>query len=140
MPETAQAVAEPVTQNQESPASAKPIGEAGSSDSKTKAQTADFPEAVETATSGGGGSIDILLDMTIPVTVTIGTTQIPIRRLLHLGPGSVVKLDKPVDAPMDLYLKEAKFATGNVVVVDGRFAVKIKQILGLGELKPEEKK
>jgi flagellar motor switch protein FliN len=129
MPDTAQAVAEPVAQNQQAQA-----------DSKTKVQAADFSEATETATSGAGSSIDILLDMTIPVTVTIGSTQIPIRRLLQLGPGSVVKLDKLVDAPMDLYLKDTKFATGNVVVVDGRFAVKIKQILGLGELKPEEKK
>lgn len=129
MPETAQAVAEQVEQNQD-----------GSGDSKTKAQTADFPEAVETNTTGAGGSINILLDMTIPVTITIGSTHIPIRRLLQLGPGSVVKLDKPIDAPMDLYLKDTKFATGNVVVVDGRFAVKIRQILGLGELKPEEKK
>jgi flagellar motor switch protein FliN/FliY len=129
MPETAQAVAEPVTQNQDTP-----------SDSKTRAQTADFAEAVDSGATGTSGSLDILLDMTIPVTVTIGSTQIPIRRLLQLGPGSVVKLDKPVDAPMDLYLKDTKFATGNVVVVDGRFAVKIKQILGLGELKPEEKK
>ena len=31
----------------------------------------------------------------------------------------------------------AGFATGNVVAVDGRFAVKIKQIIGLGE--PAEK-
>ena len=129
MPETAQAVEEKIEQNQD-----------GSGDSKTKAQAADFTEAVETNTTGAGGSIDILLDMTIPVTVTIGSTQIPIRRLLQLGPGSVVKLDKSVDAPMDLYLKDTKFATGSVVVVDGRFAVKIKQILGLGELKPEEKK
>jgi flagellar motor switch protein FliN/FliY len=129
MAETAQAVAEPTAQNQD-----------GASDSKTTAQAADFPEAVETNTKSAGGSIDILLDMTIPVTVTIGTTQIPIRRLLQLGPGSVVKLDKSVDAPMDLYLKDTKFAAGTVVVVDGRFAVKIKQILGLGELKPEEKK
>jgi flagellar motor switch protein FliN len=129
MPETAQAVAEQVTQNQDS-----------SGDSKTKVQDADFPEAVETSATGAGGSIDILLDTTIPVTVTIGTTQLPIHRLLHLGPGSVVKLDKPVDVPMDLYLKDTKFATGSVVVVDGKFAVKIKQILGLGDLKPEEKK
>jgi flagellar motor switch protein FliN/FliY len=129
MPETAQAVAEQVKQ-----------GQAGPGDSKTRAQTAEFSEAVETGATGAGGSIDILLDMTIPVTVTIGTTQIPIRRLLHLGPGSVVKLDKPVDAPMDLYLKDTKFATGSMVVVDGRFAVKIKQILGIAELKPEEKK
>jgi len=123
MPETA--VAEPVTQNQET-----------IPDSKTKA----FAEAVDSGAAGAGGSLDILLDMTIPVTVTIGSTQIPIRRLLQLGPGSVVKLDKSVDAPLDLYLKDTKFATGNVVVVDGRFAVKIKQILGLGELKPDEKK
>jgi flagellar motor switch protein FliN/FliY len=129
MPETAQAVAEQVTQNQ-----------GGSADSKTKAQAADFPETAETNATGASGSIDILLDMTIPVTVTIGSTQIPIRRLLQLGPGSVVKLDKSVDAPMDLYLKDTKFATGSVVIVDGRFAVKIKQILGLSELKPEEKK
>jgi len=129
MPDTAEAVAQPVTQNQQ-----------GASDSKTKAQAADFSEAAETQAGGVAGSIDILLDMTIPVTVTIGTTQMPIRRLLQLGPGSVVKLDKPVDAPMDIYLKDTKFATGSVVVVDGKFAVKIKQIIGLGELKPEEKK
>ncbi len=128
MPDTAQAVAEPVAQNQ-----------GGSADSKTKAQAADFPEAAATAATGAGGSIDILLDMSIPVTVTIGTTQIPIRRLLHLGPGSVVKLDKPIDSPMDLYLKDTKFATGSVVIVDGRFAVKIKQILGLGDSKPDQK-
>lgn len=129
MPETAQATEEKAAQNQD-----------GSPDSKTKAQAADFPEAAETGTTGSGGSIDILLDMTIPVTVTIGSTQIPIRRLLQLGPGSVVRLDKSVDEPMDLYLKDTKFATGSVVVVDGRFAVKIKEILGLNELKPEEKK
>jgi flagellar motor switch protein FliN/FliY len=131
MPDTTQAVAEPAASNQNP-------GEAG--DSKTKAQTVEFTEAAETGVTGATGSIDILLDMTIPVTVTIGSTQIPIRRLLQLGPGSVVKLDKSVDMPMDLYLKETKFATGNIVVVDGKFAVKIKQILGLGELKPEEKK
>jgi flagellar motor switch protein FliN len=130
MPDTAQAVVEPAAQAQPAPA-----------DTKTKAQVADFPEAVEVNTAGsGGGSIDILLDMTIPVTVTISTTQIPIRRLLQLGPGSVIKLDKSIEAPMDLYLKDTKFATGNVVVVDGKFAIKIKQILGLAGLKPEEKK
>jgi flagellar motor switch protein FliN/FliY len=138
MADTAQAVAEPPATTSE----VRPVApnEQAPVDSKTKAQAADFPEAAETNATGTGSSIDILLDMTIPVTVTIGSTQIPIRRLLQLGPGSVVKLDKPVDNPMDLYLKDTKFATGSVVIVDGKFAVKIKQILGLGELKPDEKK
>jgi flagellar motor switch protein FliN/FliY len=69
--------------------------------------------------------------MDVPVTITIGQTEIPVKRLLQLGPGSVLKLDKPVNEPVDLYLSDSKFATGSVVVVDGRFAVKITQILGL---------
>jgi flagellar motor switch protein FliN/FliY len=129
MPDTAQAVEEQVTPQQ-----------GNASDTKTKAQAAEFTEAVDTPTSGATSSIDILLDMSVPVTVTIGSTQVPILRLLHLGPGSVIKLDKSVDSPMDLYLKDTKFATGSIVVVDGHFAVRIKQILGLGDMKPEPKK
>ncbi|UCC99971.1 MAG: FliM/FliN family flagellar motor switch protein [Phycisphaerales bacterium] len=102
-------------------------------DSKTQAQSVEFSEAVEAEVAGAGGSIDILLDMTVPVTVTIGQTDIPVQRLLRLGPGSVLKLDKPIDQPVDLYLRSTRFATGSVVVVNGRFAVKVKQILGLGD-------
>lgn len=102
-------------------------------DNKKQAQSAEFSEAVEAEVAGAGGSIDILLDMTVPVTVTIGQTEIPVQRLLRLGPGSVLKLDKSIDDPVDLYLRSTRFATGSVVVVDGRFAVKIKQILGLGD-------
>ena len=81
---------------------------------------------------GPGTSIDILLDMNIPVTVAIGRTEMSIQRLLQLSPGSVLKLEKPIDAPVDLYLKDAKFATGNIVVVNETFAVRIKEILGAG--------
>jgi len=99
-------------------------------DSKKQAQSVELSEATEGQSTGQDGSIDILLDMNIPVTVTIGQTEIPVRRLLQLGPGSVLKLDKPIDEPADLYLKDTKFATGSIVVVDGWFAVKINQIFG----------
>jgi len=109
-------------------------------DSKTQAQAVEFSEAPETETTGAGGGIDILLDMNVPVTVAIGQTEITVRRLLQLGPGSILKLDKPIDAPADLYLRDTKFATGSIVVVDGRFAVKIKHIAGLGEPGAEKPK
>lgn len=101
-------------------------------DTKKQAQSVEFAEAAEGAAAGSGASLDILLDMNIPVTAAVGQTEIPVRRLLQLGPGSVLKLDKPIDEPVDLYLKDTKFATGNVVVVDGQFAVRIEQILGAG--------
>ncbi len=101
-------------------------------DSKKQAQSVEFTEVAEGSTVGSGASLDILLDMNIPVTAAVGQTQIPVRRLLQLGPGSVLKLDKPIDEPVDLYLKDSQFATGYVVVVEGQFAVRIEQILGVG--------
>jgi flagellar motor switch protein FliN/FliY len=123
MAETTETVEEKTQESQD---------QAGQEDSKKQAQSVEFSEAAETETSGHGTSIDILLDMSVPVTVAIGKTEILIQRLLQLGPGSVLKLDKPIEAPADLYLRDTKFATGNIVVVDGKFAVKIKEILGAG--------
>jgi flagellar motor switch protein FliN/FliY len=108
-------------------------GNSQAEDSKTQVQSVEFAEAAENEPTGSSGSIDILLDMDVPVTVAIGQTEIPVRRLLQLGPGSVLKLGKPIDEPVDLYLRDTKFAAGSVVVVDGRFAVKIKEIIGIGD-------
>ena len=123
MEQTAQAVEEKPDQQTGSP----------SADVKQQAQSVEFSEAVETDVTGNGGSIDILLDMKVPVAIVLGQTEVPVQRFLRLGPGSVLKLNKPVEEPIDLYLKDAKFATGSVVVVEGRFAVKIQQIIGLGD-------
>ncbi|MBW8039368.1 MAG: hypothetical protein FVQ85_05160 [Planctomycetes bacterium] len=106
--------------------------EAGQEDSKTQAQSVEFSEAAETQPTGTGTSIDILLDMEVPVTVVIGRTKVPIQQLLQFSPGSVLKLDKTIDTPADLYLKDVKFAIGNIVVVEDKFAIRIKEILGPG--------
>ncbi len=119
MAKEAQAVKEDATEEQD--------------DSKKQAQSAEFSETAENEVSGPGGSVDILLDMNVPITVIIGQTEITVRRLLHLGPGSVLKLNKPINEPIDLYLSDTKFATGNVVVVDECFAVKITQIHGVAD-------
>jgi flagellar motor switch protein FliN/FliY len=123
MAETAEAVEEKQDQQEETP----------QTDGKKQAQSVELSEASGSEAAGPGGSIDILLDMNVPVTVMIGRTEMPVQRLLQLGPGSVIKLDKSIGESADLYLKETRFATGNIVVVDGRFAVKIDQILGLGD-------
>ncbi|MHC4636359.1 MAG: FliM/FliN family flagellar motor switch protein [Planctomycetota bacterium] len=102
-------------------------------DSKTEVKSVNFSEVNGSEVAATSGSIDFLLDMNVTVTVTIGKRNMTIRRLLQLGPGSILKLDKPVDVPADLYIKDTKFATGSIVVVDGRFAVRIKNIVGLGE-------
>jgi flagellar motor switch protein FliN/FliY len=127
MAETAEATEEKAQEEKQ-----QQQNDAAQADSKTQVQSAEFSEATGAEAAGAGGNIEILLDMNIPVTVAIGKKEMPVRRLLQLGPNSVLKLDKPIDTPVDLYLKDTKFATGNVVVVDGRFAVKIKEIISFG--------
>ena len=127
MAETAEATEEKAQEKQEQQ------DDAAQADTKTQVQSAEFSETTGSEAGATGGSIDILLDMNIPVTVAIGKKEMSVRRLLQLGPNSVLRLDKPIDAPADLYLKDTKFATGSVVIVEGQFAVKIKEIMGLGD-------
>ena len=117
MAETDQAVEEQQDQQQES---------------QTQAQNVQMSEVAETENEAQARSIDVLLDLNVPVSVVVDKTEISVQRLLQLCPGSVVKLEKPVGEPVDLYLKNVKFATGTVVVIDDRFAVKIKEITGSG--------
>ena len=97
--------------------------------SQTEVQTAEFEQVEEDVVAGAKENLDILLDINMPVTVNLGRTVIPFKQLLQMGPGSVLRLDKSVGQPADLYVQDIRFATGDVVVVDGCFAVRIKEVL-----------
>ena len=125
MPETVSAP--PQNEQQQEPSDA-----VGATAARQQVRAVEFPEAPPDSPATCGNQLDILLDMDVPVAVVLGTTQIPVRRLLQLGPGSVLKLEKSIEAPADLYLKDARFAEADVVVVDNQFAIRIKQILGAG--------
>jgi flagellar motor switch protein FliN/FliY len=121
-------------QDQTADSASSPQADSTATDSGKKVQSVELSEATET--DGGGapqrsGGLDILLDMDVPITVAIGQTEISVKRLLQLGAGSVLKLSKPVDEPVELYIRDTKFATGTVVVVDNQFAVRIKEIFGV---------
>lgn len=116
------------------------VEQQGQEQAGVQAQSVEFTEAGGGKATGGGTSIDLLLDIDVPVIVTIGQAEIPVQQLLQLGPGSVLKLDKPIDAPVDLYLQDVRFASGSIVVVDGKFAVRIKEILNSGTTASANKK
>lgn len=126
MAETTEAVQEQTQQDQQAENT-----EQQQTDAKGNAQSVEFPEAdTNQPHSTGAAGVDILLGMTLPISVCIGQATIPVNKLLQLGPGSVVKLNKFIDEPVELYLKDVKFATGEVVVVDDRFGIRIKEVIG----------
>lgn len=103
---------------------------------QVNAQKAEFEEVDKNSAAGEEPSLDILLDINMPIDVNIGKTEIPFRQLLQLGPGAVLQLEKPIGQPAELYVQDIKFATGDIVVVNECFAVRIKEVIGMED--PEE--
>lgn len=98
---------------------------------QVEAQNVEFSEAQEGDVTADETSLDILLDITMPITVNLGKVEVPFKRLLQLGPGSVLQLDKTIGQPAELCVQGIKFATGDIVVVDGCYAVRMKEVLGI---------
>ncbi len=95
----------------------------------TDVQEVELPDAGAEVTAGEEGKIDLLLDALIPVTVQIGEVEMPIRDLLKLGQGSVLKLAKRIGQPVDLFIRGIRFATGDIVVIGDQLGVRVRDIL-----------
>ena len=75
-------------------------------------------------------NLEALLDVPVKLTVELGCCQMPMREVLQLAVSSIVQLDKPADAPVDIYINQKRFARGEVVVVEDRFGIKITELVG----------
>lgn len=79
--------------------------------------------------SDGGGNLDMLMDISLDVTVELGRSRQPIKDILSLSQGSVVELDKLAGEPVDVLVNQKPVAKGEVVVIDENFGVRITEIL-----------
>jgi flagellar motor switch protein FliN len=74
---------------------------------------------------------DALRDVRVRVWAELGRTRMPSGRVVALPGGSVVELDRDVEAPIDLYADGMRFATGRLLVTeDGGLAVRIEHTVG----------
>ena len=90
-------------------------------------QLTDLPAG--TPFTGQGGNLGLLLDVPVPLTVVLGRAVLRIQDVLGLQNGSVISLDHNSEEPVDLFIKDKLIAQGEVVVVDGNFAIKITKIV-----------
>lgn len=83
-------------------------------------------EALEGADAG---NLDMLMDVSLKLTVELGRSRMKIRDILNLASGSVVPLEKQASEPVDILVNGALLASGEVVVIDDQFAVRITKLL-----------
>ena len=73
-------------------------------------------------------NIDLLLDVELPITVRIGTTDMRLIDIMKLGLGSIIQLEKLVEDPVEVLVNDKLVARGEVVVCDSNFAVRITEV------------
>jgi flagellar motor switch protein FliN len=83
--------------------------------------------------SGGMGSntsnLNLLMDVTMSLTVEFGRTNMYIKDVLLLSEGAVVELDKNVGEELDLLANGKIIGRGKIIVLDDYFGVQITHII-----------
>jgi flagellar motor switch protein FliN len=77
--------------------------------------------------------MDILLDLTLPVSIELGRTNMFIRDILDLQRGSVVEFEKLASEPVDILINGKKMAEGEVVVIEKHFGIRITNLADASE-------
>lgn len=78
-------------------------------------------------------TFDLLLEVSLPVSISFGRTQLPIRDVLKLTTGSIVELNRSVVELVEVVVNDCVIARGEVVVVEGNYGVRIRQIVSRQE-------
>jgi flagellar motor switch protein FliN/FliY len=74
-------------------------------------------------------SIEFLFDVNLHVTVELGRTEMTVRKILEMGPGTVVELNRLAGEAVDVLVNGRAIARGEVVVIDDMFGVRVTDIL-----------
>jgi flagellar motor switch protein FliN len=78
------------------------------------------------ATAASG--FDLLLDVELEASLRFGARELPLGEILELGPGDVVQLDRNIADPVDLLVGDKIVARGEVVLVNGNFALRVLEV------------
>jgi len=94
-------------------------------------QTPAGPE--ESPTAPASKTFDLLLDVSLPVSVSFGKTELAVKDVLKLTTGSIVELNRSISEPVEVIVNGCVIARGEVVVVEGNYGVRIHHIVSRKE-------
>jgi flagellar motor switch protein FliN/FliY len=97
-------------------------------------QTAQFQSLEQSPVSGEkDNKLDLVLDLSLPVSIELGRTNMLIRNILELNRGSVVEFEKLASEPVDILVNGKKMAEGEVVVIEKHFGIRITSLVETSE-------
>lgn len=100
----------------------------GAATASENAADAPPPLDSESAPTLRSKTMELLLDVDLPVSISFGKTQIPLKDVLKLTTGSIVELNRGVNDQVEVLVNQCLIARGEVVVVEGNYGVRIQEI------------
>ena len=74
-------------------------------------------------------TFDLLLDVELPVSVSFGRAQVALKDVIKLTTGAIVELNRSITEPVEVIVNNCVIARGEVVVVEGNFGVRIREVI-----------
>jgi flagellar motor switch protein FliN/FliY len=81
------------------------------------------------ASTKTGKTLDLLLEVELPVSVSFGRADLALKDVLKLTTGSIVELNRAVSEPVEVIVNNCVIARGEVVVIEGNYGVRIHEII-----------
>jgi flagellar motor switch protein FliN/FliY len=76
-----------------------------------------------------GNNLDLILDVPLNLSVVLGRAEKTVKDILSFNSGSVIELDRLTDEPLEILLNGKLIATGEVVVINENFGIRITNIV-----------
>jgi flagellar motor switch protein FliN/FliY len=100
---------------------------------KTAVAVAGGSIPASAATQPESRTLDLLLDVELPISVSFGRAHLPLKEVMKLTTGSIVELNRTISEPVDIIVNNCVIARGEVVVVEGNFGVRIQEVISRQE-------
>ena len=81
------------------------------------------------STDREAASSELQIEAEVNVRIELGRTELDEEELLRLQPGTVVRLNQSGDDPVDILADERLIGRGEVLVLNGRFCVRLVELL-----------
>ncbi|MCX7799588.1 MAG: flagellar motor switch protein FliN [Fimbriimonadales bacterium] len=94
-----------------------------------QAAVASSQPSSPTTRASDPGSLELLLDIPLEISVELGRVKMLVKEVVELGTGSIIEIDKAAGEPVDVLVNGRLVARGEVVVIEDNFGVRITEIL-----------
>lgn len=85
------------------------------------------PEESPEAEAAGRG-LDYFQQLPVKVSLEVASAEVSLGELMQAGEGAVIELDKMAGEPLDVKVNGTLLAQGEVVLVNGRYGVRLTRV------------